>query len=180
VLRVVVAHQAFEQRVCEHFLVHLWGKCEQMEWIKRHFSSTLSLSIDRNHGIIIIIRVYFFVVFVASGERFQWKSIFAFKETRFFVFFFFFRLISTNPSGSRCWRWGTFDERIRHRAGNARDEAISGRFEVRRERIGDRDRARRGHRGYFDARFRQSLGRGVHFAAQEGVLFQSLEAAVVV
>ena len=94
VLRVVVAHQAFEQRVCEHFLVHLWGKCEQMEWIKRHFSSTLSLSIDRNHGIIIIIRVYFFVVFVASGERFQWKSIFAFKETRFFVFFFFFLLSS--------------------------------------------------------------------------------------
>ena len=138
-----------------------------------------SLTIDRNHGI--IIRVYFFVVFVASGERFQWKSIFSFKETRFFVFFFvfFFRLISTNPSGRR-WRWGTFDERIRHRAGNARDEAISGQFEVRRERIGDRDRARRGHRGYFDARFRQSLGRGVHFAAQEGVLFQSLEAAVVV
>jgi hypothetical protein len=142
------------------------------------FINTLDRSIDRNHHGIFIIRVSFFVFFGAtSGERFdERKSIFAFfKETRVVVVF---RLISSNPSGSR--RWGTFDERIRHRAGNARDEAIFGRFEVRRERIGDRNRARRGHRGYFDARFRQSLGRGVHFAAQEGVLFQSLEAAVVV
>jgi hypothetical protein len=135
-------------------------------------------SIDRNHGVLII-RVYFFVFVATSGERFQRKSIYALEETRVVVVVVVvIRLISSNPSGSR--RWGTFDERIRHRAGNARDEAIFGRVEVRRERIGDRNRARRGHRGYFDARFRQSLGRGVHLAAQEGVLFQSLEAAVVV